>query len=124
MAQGDLVGIVANQTMQTAIRDHVPAGLDLVLSGHLHDFIGYEFGPERPAQLIVGTGGDKLLPLGKGEIVGTEIDGMPVKRGFATERFGYFMLERDGVGWNGVLYSPDDTVIARCRLEGRALDCR
>ena len=96
MAQGDLIGVVTNQTMQAAIRGHVPAGLDLVLSGHLHDFISYEFGPERPAQLIVGTGGDKLLPLGKAEIVGTELDGLPVKRGFAMERFGYFLMERDG----------------------------
>jgi hypothetical protein len=124
MAQGDLLGVVANQTLQAAIRGHVPPGLDLVLSGHLHDFISYDFGPERPAQLIVGTGGDKLLPLGKGEIVGTEIDGLPVRRGFAAERFGYLLLERDGAGWNGTLYAPDDAVLARCRIEGRALDCR
>jgi hypothetical protein len=123
-AQGDLIGVVTNQTMQAAIRGHVPAGLDLVLSGHLHDFISYEFGPERPAQLIVGTGGDKLLPLGKAEIVGTELDGLPVKRGFALERFGYFLMERDGGGWNGTFYAPDNAVLARCRLDGRTLDCR
>ena len=116
--------VVANQTLQAAIRDHVPAGLDLVLAGHLHDFISYDFGPERPVQLIVGTGGDKLLPLGKAEIVGAELDGLPVKRGFAAERFGYLVMERDGTGWNGTLYAPDDAVLARCRLEGRALDCR
>ena len=123
MAQGDLVGITANQTLQAALRGRVPPGLDLVLSGHLHDFISYEFGAERPAQLIVGTGGDKLLRLGPAEIAGTEIDGMKVRRGFASERFGYFIMERDGPGWNGTLYAPDDTVIARCRLEGRSLDC-
>ena len=124
LAQTDLPGITANQTMQTAIRDHVPSGLELVLSGHLHDFLSYDFGPERPAQLVVGTGGDTLLPLGHDAIVGAEIDGMPVRNGFAAARFGYLILEREGAGWNGTLYAPDDAVLAHCRLNGRELDCR
>lgn len=124
MAQGDLSGLVTNQTEQAAIRGHVPAALDLVLSGHLHDFISYEFGPERPAQLIVGTGGDTLLALGRAPIVGAEIDGMVVRNGFAAERFSYFIMERTATGWDGTLYAPDDAVIARCTLGGRDIDCR
>jgi hypothetical protein len=124
MAQGDLSGLTANQTEQAAIRGHVPPGLDLVLSGHLHDFISYEFGPGRPAQLIVGTGGDNLLPLGSAPIVGAEIDGMTVRRGFAAERFGYFIMERTAAGWDGTFYAPDDSVLAHCLLAGRAIDCQ
>jgi len=110
--------------VQGAIRDHVPANLDLVLSGHLHDFISYEFGPERPAQLIVGTGGDTLLRLTTAPIVGAEIDGMAVRRGLGLDRFGYFVMERNGDGWDGTLYGTDDKVLTRCRLAGRAIDCR
>jgi hypothetical protein len=124
MAQGQLSGLTTNQTEQAAIRNHVPAALDLVLSGHLHDFISYEFGPERPAQLVVGTGGDTLLPLGQTPIVGAEIDDLTVRGGFASERFGYFILERETDGWAGTLYAPDDTVLARCRLAGRAVGCQ
>jgi hypothetical protein len=124
MGQADLSGVAANRTEQAAVRGHVPANLDMVLSGHLHDFLSYDFGPGRPAQLVVGTGGDTLLPLGKTPIVGAEIDGMPVRQGFASERFGYFVMERNGQGWDGTFYAPDDSMIARCRLEGRALDCR
>jgi len=124
MAQGELTGMTSNQTMQAAIRGQVPANLDLVLSGHLHDFLSYEFGPERPAQLVVGTGGDTLLPLAKAPIVGAEIDGMPVRRGFADGRFSYFVMERTDSGWDGTLYGVDDVVLARCRLAGREIDCR
>jgi hypothetical protein len=124
MAQGELSGLTSNQTLQGAIRGHVPPTLDLVLSGHVHDFLSYEFGPERPAQLIVGTGGDILFPLGAAPIVGVEIDGMTVRRGFAAARFGYFIMERSATGWDGTFYAPDDAVIARCRLSGRELDCR
>ena len=60
---GPLAGFSTNQTMQAAIRGLVPPSLDLVLSGHVHAFISYDFGAERPAQLIVGTGGDKLQNL-------------------------------------------------------------
>jgi hypothetical protein len=110
--------------MQAAIRGLVPPALDLVMSGHVHDFISYDFGPQRPAQLIVGTGGDRLQTLTKTEIAGADLDGLPIRRGFATESFGYFIMERAGAGWNGTLYTPDDAVLARCRLEGRILDCR
>ena len=124
MAQGELSGVTQSQTEQAAIRGHVPPALDLVLSGHLHDLISYEFGPERPAQLIVGTGGDTLLPLGRDPIVGAEIDGINVRRGFAIERFGYFIMERTASGWDGTLYAPDDAILARCRIAGREIDCR
>jgi hypothetical protein len=124
MAQGELTGLTSNQTVQAALRGLVPANLDLVLSGHLHDFLSYEFGPERPPQLVVGTGGDALLPLAKGPIVGAEIDGMPVRRGFADGRFSYFVMERSDNGWDGTLYAVDDAVLARCRLAGREIDCR
>jgi len=123
MAQAELSGKTTNLTEQAAIEGHVPAALDLVLAGHLHDFISYEFGPERPAQLIVGTGGDTLLALGRAPIAGAEIDGMKVRRGFASERFGYFIMERDAAGWNGTLYAPDNAVIARCHLAGREIAC-
>lgn len=124
MAQGELTGLTPNRTMQQAIDGHVTPALDLVLAGHLHDFLSYDFGPERPAQLIVGTGGDNLLPLGHAPIAGAEIDGIKVRRGFAAERFAYLILDRNAAGWDGTLYAPDDAVIARCTLTGRAIDCK
>ena len=122
---GPLAGLSTNQTMQAAIRGLVPPSLDLVLSGHVHAFISYDFGAERPAQLIVGTGGDNLQIRVQTEIAGAELDGMTVHDGIALARFGYLVLDRDPQGgWAGVLYTPDDTILARCKIAGRSLDCR
>jgi predicted phosphodiesterase len=124
LAQGDLPGKPLNLTEQAAIKGHVPKGLDMVLSGHLHDFTSYEFGPQRPSQLIVGVGGDTMLDLANYPLVGVDIDGIKTEKGFALERFGFFIMERQGDGWSGTLYSDDDkSVLARCRIADRSLDC-
>ncbi|MBV9553459.1 MAG: metallophosphoesterase [Alphaproteobacteria bacterium] len=124
LAQGALAGKTVNQTEQAAIKGHVPPGMDMVLSGHLHDFTSYEFGPARPSQLIVGVGGDTMLDLADVPPAGAEIDGLKTTKGFALEQFGFFIMERNGDGWNGTLYAVDDkTVLARCAIMGRALDC-
>jgi predicted phosphodiesterase len=123
LAQGNIAGANTNVTEQRAIAGQVPPGLDLILSGHLHDFTSYEFGPDRPAQLIVGDSGDTLLELGKIPLTGAEIDGMRVASGFALQRFGYFIMEATAGGWDGSLYGTDDSILARCQLRGRGLEC-
>jgi hypothetical protein len=96
----------------------------MVLSGHLHDFTSYEFGPARPSQLIVGVGGDTMLDLANVPLAGADIDGMKTTKGYALERFGFFIMERSGDGWTGTLYADDDkSVLAQCQIAGRALDC-
>ena len=112
-----------NATEQAAIRGQVPPGLDLVVSGHLHDFASYEFGSDRPAQLLVGDSGDTMLELGKGPLTGAEIDGMRVASGFALKRFGYFLSEKTADGWDGTLHASDDAILAHCQLRGRSLEC-
>src|SRR6202041_606557 len=124
LAQGNMPGVPMNLTEQAAIRGHVPPGLDMVVSGHLHDFTSYEFGPARPSQLIVGVGGDMMLDLANYPLVGADIDGMKTAKGFALERFGFFVMERKPDGWDGTLYADDDSVLAHCRIKGRGLDCK
>jgi hypothetical protein len=49
---------------------------------------------------------------------------MKTTKGFALERFGFFVMERAAAGWTGALYADDDTtVLAQCTIAGRDLDC-
>jgi hypothetical protein len=121
--EGAPQGAMLNATEQAAIRDLVPSGLDMVLSGHVHDFTSYEFGPGRPAQLVVGEGGDANDAIVQPVSPGITIDGMKLRRAFATPDYGYVVLHRVSQGWAGIVYSVADQVLARCRLHGREVAC-
>jgi hypothetical protein len=112
-------GTTLNATEQAAIRDLVPAGLDMVVSGHIHDFTSYEFGPSRPAQLVVGEGGDANDAISQPVHPGIDIDGEKIRRALAIPDYGYVVLHRASQGWTGVVYSLTDSVLAHCRLRGR-----
>lgn len=117
-------GETLNATEQAAIRGLVPSGLDMVLSGHVHDFTSYDFGPSRPAQLVVGEGGDANDAISQPVNPGIDIDGVKLRRAFATPDYGYVVLHRVSQGWTATVHALTDEVLARCRLHGRDVACR
>ena len=116
------VGI--NLTEQRAVRGRPMGGVQLVVSGHIHDFQALTFGPQRPAQLIVGTGGDFGEAADTPKAYGgpTFIDGMDAAS-LSFSRYGYFVMERDGEDWTGTFHDADDIVRATCTLRLRQLAC-
>jgi hypothetical protein len=117
-------GAISNATLEAAIAGLIPAGLDLVLSGHVHDFMAYNFGPSRPAQLVVGESGDELDDIAQPIHPGVVLDSMAARRAMGFAEYGYMVLERVGRGWAGTVYSLADHVLARCTLMRRELVCR
>jgi hypothetical protein len=108
-----------------AVRGRDLGAVQLVLSGHVHNFTALSFGAARPAQLIVGTGGD-TLNLGDSPPPATgraRVDGRPAEV-FTMGRFGYLLLERRAGGWDGTFYDAADRPAARCLLQGRVLACQ
>ena len=118
------VQVGLNRTEQAAVRGRAMAGVQMIVSGHIHHFAAYDFGAARPSQLIAGTGGDVGEPADTPKIQAGQvsIDGMDAQ-GFAFERYGYLYLERQGADWVGDFHDLDDKVVANCRLHGRSLRC-
>jgi hypothetical protein len=118
------IEIPLNKTEQAAVQGHDLSGVQMIVSGHIHHFATYSFGPRRPAQLISGAGGDIGEPadtpvVRQGQV---DIDGLTADR-ISFDRFGYFLLDRAGADWLGTFRDIDDRVIASCRLHERQLAC-
>jgi hypothetical protein len=114
-----------NFAEQDAVRGRTLAGVQMVVSGHVHHFQSLDFGPKRPAQLVVGTGGD-IGEQADLAAVYTErhvVDGLDANV-FSFSRFGYYLMEKDGDDWNGTFHDAADRVRARCRLHERRLTCQ
>jgi hypothetical protein len=99
---------------------------ETIIAGHLHTFYSLDFGVGRPSELVVGTGGDVLDSDKAAAVVQATI---PVDGGqaqaFGMDRFGYFVLDRQGRGddWVGVFHDLTDKPIARCELHAGRLTC-
>ena len=118
------VDVGLNRTEQAAVRGRRMPGVQMIVSGHIHHFATYDFGGKRPAQLIAGTGGDVGEPADTPKIQAGQvsIDAMDAE-GFAFERYGYLLLERQGEDWTGAFHDAQDRVVARCLVHERAIKC-
>jgi hypothetical protein len=113
-----------NFAEQDAVRGRALGGVQMVVSGHVHHFQALDFGPARPAQLVVGTGGDigESADLARVYTERRPIDGLDANV-FSFSRYGYYLMERDGDDWTGAFHDATDRIRARCRLHERRLTC-
>jgi predicted phosphodiesterase len=113
-----------NATEQAAARGRIAPGVSMVVSGHVHHFAAYSYGPSRPAQLVAGEGGANLVesPRFGPNRAPLTIDGMTAaKVNFA--RYGYVLMTRSESGWTIDAHDLDDRIVARCHLVRRDLAC-
>ncbi len=113
-----------NVNERAAVKGRDLSAVGLVLVGHVHNFTSLDFGPARPPELIVGSGGDLQDPADLPQpVVGSvEVDGLAAQT-FTKGGFGYFVFDRAGEDWVGAFHDLTDAVIVRCRLHRRALTC-
>jgi hypothetical protein len=125
--EGDkLVDTGSNVNERSAVKAGGLAGVQLILAGHEHTFFSLDAGAGRPAELVVGTGGDRLDSETAANVATTElaVDGAAPVRTFGMSRFGYFVLDRRGEAWEGAFHDLTDKVVARCRLAAGRLTCQ
>ena len=107
-----------------AVAEPIPANIAMILSGHIHSFMSYEFAGARPSQLVVGESGDANDEITNPLTPGKMIAGLPIKRGFGLGDYGYAMAHAVQGGWDVTVYSITDKALARCALRGRGIHCR
>ncbi|MBV9511419.1 MAG: metallophosphoesterase [Caulobacteraceae bacterium] len=113
-----------NLTEQAAVRGRDLSAVQMVVSGHVHQFAAYDFGGQRPSQLVAGTGGDVGEPA-DAPVIRTDrvkLDGVKADR-LTFDRYGYLLLDRAGADWVGAFWDLNDRVVAACRLHERRLSC-
>src|SRR5262249_10954973 len=114
--------VADNTLQQNAIGHMLSPSIKMIVSGHIHLFEAISFANGPPAQLVVGTGGDRLAKKKPHEP--TDISGARVTGSVIAKDFGYMVWDRDGEKWKGELFSDDGRPMVGCWLVERQLDCR
>jgi hypothetical protein len=126
LAQGVGVssGMILNETLQAAAQDQDLTPIEMVMSGYVRDFMVMEFEPQRPRQMLIGSGGASNDPITQPLAPGIVIDGKRLKRGFAMTDYGFTVLDRSEDGWTATYRSIDGTTLAKCDLSEHEAACR
>jgi hypothetical protein len=113
-----------NRSEQVALHGEDLDRVGLVVSGHIHEFESLDFGPSRPPQLVVGTGGDVAESGARSAFTRQTValDGLNAKL-LQFARFGYLVLDRTKGGWSGAFYDWNDRLTATCKVADRRLAC-
>jgi hypothetical protein len=121
-----------NGTLQAALGSAdpklYPAGIDLLLSGHVHVWQQLSFGGTYPSQIVAGFSGteEDLVPLP--ETLPADAEPAPGAKPDAfsswVDGFGFMTLERTGPdAWKAEIHDRNGKVVNRCRITGRASKC-
>ncbi len=112
-----------NPTLQAASDNRLPAGIQVVLSGHIHLWEALTFADGRPPQMVTGNAGTSLDPALTAALAGVDVGGTTVAAGEARREWGFTAFERADAGWLVTLRDVDGAVLLACTLAGRDLAC-
>ena len=105
----------------------LPAGIDVVLSGHEHVWQQVGYGGRLPSQFITGFSGtqEDSVPLPVALPPSATTAGVrPDTFSSWSDGFGYMTLERRGRGrWAATVWDVHGAVVNRCRIDGRRSSC-
>ncbi|MGH7802393.1 MAG: metallophosphoesterase family protein [Thermodesulfobacteriota bacterium] len=112
-----------NPTLQSSTGNSLKAGINLVLSGHLHLFEMLRFNEERSPQFIVGNGGTKLDSTITVPLDGLEITGAIIDQGLIFDNFGFVTMENVGNNWKVSVRDVKGKEIIPCEIQGNVASC-
>ena len=114
-----------NLSLQTASQNKLPAGVQLVLAGHIHTFQTLTFAPARAPQMIAGNSGDFLqdYPTTIDNFNGMTIGGATVVDSNMYRDFGFTTMDWNGTAWAATARTPDGTAFMNCTIANAAIQC-
>jgi len=108
--------------------DLYPAGIDLLLSGHIHVWEQLSFAGKYPSQIVAGFSGtqEDIVPLP--QVLPDKADPIPgaTPDAFSSwiDGFGFMTMERTGeAGWKTEIHDRAGKVVNRCTIKGRISKC-
>ncbi|AXI02273.1 metallophosphoesterase family protein [Aquirhabdus parva] len=123
-------GNLALQSVMSSLnaQAYYPAGIQLALHGHVHDFQAINFASNHPATIVAGNAGDTLdvalpdpLPTGATPAPGAVIDKITHH-----STFGFMMMDRNpapATGWTYKAYTTTGKLLTTCTQTGRQIAC-
>ncbi len=123
-AAGDAGLANYDATLEAASGNKLPAGVALVVSGHIHLFEALSFADGRAPQLIFGTAGSSLSDAIDADVAGHAIAGTTIAYGRTQHAFGVSTMERAGDGWTATLRDEDGTPRFTCAIDGPKIGCQ
>jgi len=114
-----------NVTLQAAADNSLPAGIKLLLDGHVHlaEVLGFEPSAGRPPVFIAGNSGTALDSPIKQPLEGVDIAGAKLAVARTYSEFGYLTLQASGTGWIGTEHTETGQVLTTCTVQGFAMTC-
>jgi hypothetical protein len=101
-----------------------PAGIDLVLSGHIHLWEALGFTDKRSPQFVLGSGSTELAHKITEKLKGQEIGGRTVKDAKTDHHFGYTLFTPTGGGnWDATYYDTSGKAKIACKVEPTKVTC-
>lgn len=105
-----------------------PAGVDLLLSGHVHVWEQLSFGGQYPSQIVAGFSGteEDIVPLPETFPANSDPVAGATPDMFSSwvDGFGFMTMERTGpADWKVEIHDVGGAVINRCTIKGRISKC-
>jgi hypothetical protein len=121
-----------NPSLQAALAQvdpgFYPAGIDLLLSGHVHVLEQLSFGGKYPSQFVTGFSGtqEDIVPLPESLSDGDDPAPGATPDAFSSwvDGFGFMTLERTGpADWTAEIHDKTGKVVNHCTIRGRESHC-
>lgn len=113
-----------NHTLQDSLNPQLLSSLQLILSGHYHNFETINFDGKIPPQLIVGNSGTKLEEEITDKLTGLIINNHQITQSSYLHQFGFMIMEEQSENsWLGSLYNPSGQEILKCTVKDRNINC-